>query len=77
VAHRAAIGAAGLHRHELRREGLALDLDEPEDIAALLAQTRPGNSAAEFLTGGELGARVRVALDSLPDAAAAATGARP
>lgn len=59
--HLARARAAGLRRAIVERAGLALDLDTPADVAALLAQTERGRSARLLR---ELGVPAR--LDRLP-----------
>lgn len=51
----------------LSRPGIALDVDEPADIAELLAAFEPGGSGKtyELLCGSDLGVRLRLALDTM------------
>lgn len=78
AAHQRRAREQGLAVQLLRRPGLALDLDEPADLAALLAQAPDchGGRSRALLQGAELGARLRTALASLPlEAVAPAAGA--
>tara|TARA_R110001599_G_scaffold353870_1_gene601303 strand:- start:88800 stop:89522 length:723 start_codon:yes stop_codon:yes gene_type:complete len=65
--HLAAAAARGIPARRLIRPGIGLDVDEPQDLAALLHRL-PGGArgrTAELLQDGELGARIEVALGSL------------
>lgn len=67
AAHLAAARADGIATRVVRRPGIALDVDEPGDLARLLIALEAGREGptAELLCGTALGARLRVALASL------------
>lgn len=65
--HLEAARRQGIPARVLQRSGIGLDVDEPGDLALLLQQPdlpATGHTAA-LVRGGGLGARVRLALDSL------------
>ena len=67
AAHKAAASGRGIPVCVLDREGIGLDVDEPEDLAALLRQLdriSSGRTAAYIGRSG-LGARIGLALSSL------------
>jgi 2-phospho-L-lactate guanylyltransferase len=69
--HIEAARAAGLPTTLLRRDGIALDVDEPADLAVLLdafAAGEGGGHTVALLRGTPLGERVGLALDSLKPA---------
>lgn len=65
--HLAAARGRGIPASVLRRAGIGLDVDEPDDLALLLRQQDlPANGhTAALLLGAGLGARIGLALDSL------------
>ncbi len=65
--HIDAARAAGIPARLLRLEGIALDIDEPADLAVLLDSLagRRGGHTAALLSGTPLGERIRLALGSL------------
>lgn len=67
--HLEAARAAGIPARVLQREGIALDVDEPPDLARLLSSLAryPGGKTAKLLLGTALGERIGLALESLPD----------
>ena len=68
--HLAAARAAGIPACVLQREGVALDVDEPPDLARLLSSLAyyTDGKTAKLLLGTPLGERIRLALEILPDA---------
>lgn len=74
--HLAAAREAGIHARVLQREGIALDVDEPPDLARLLSVLNryPRTKTAKLLLDTALGARIGLALHSLPEAAPRAGG---
>lgn len=60
----AALAAGGTPR-EIDRPGIALDVDEPGDLAELLPRLDKASHTGELLLGSELGARVTLALESM------------
>ena len=65
--HLAAARAAGVTAAILQREGVALDIDRPADMSALLAalEGRVTGETAALLCGTDLGARLALALQPL------------
>lgn len=68
--------AAGVAARLLRREGIALDVDQPADLALLLERlpAAPDRYTARLLCGTALGSRIALALASLVEAAPAEQG---
>jgi 2-phospho-L-lactate guanylyltransferase len=72
--HRNAAGSAAIRAAVLRRPGIAFDVDEPDDIAALMtifagsgkavSGRGPAVHSAGLLCGSALGARIQLALGS-------------
>lgn len=58
---------AGISARVIQREGIALDVDEPQDMVRLLPALErfPGRQTAKLLLGTALGRRIRVSLESL------------
>jgi 2-phospho-L-lactate guanylyltransferase len=69
--HLAAARAAGVKARVLQRAGIALDIDGPADMLALLAavEGRATGETASLLCGTELGSRLALALETLVPAA--------
>jgi 2-phospho-L-lactate guanylyltransferase len=72
--HLAWARSAGVPAHLLQREGVALDVDEPADLAALMdaLDRRGGGHTAALLADSPLGERIRLALATLAGAVEAA-----
>lgn len=72
--HLEAARSRGVATRLLRREGIALDVDEPADLAALMRTLDPesGSHTAQLLGDSPLGERIRLALSTLDDEAAVA-----
>jgi 2-phospho-L-lactate guanylyltransferase len=65
--HLTAARTQGIPAMVVKRPGIGLDLDEPQDLALLLRRLHSDarGRSAELLRGSELGTRIEVALDSL------------
>ena len=65
--HLAAAKTAEVSARLLQRPGIALDVDEPRDVAALLAVLRKdsGGATSGLLSGTALGARLALALETM------------
>jgi len=57
----------GVPVHILRREGIGLDIDEPQDLGLLLSRlvAREQGHCGQLLVASELGSRVRTQLTSM------------
>jgi 2-phospho-L-lactate guanylyltransferase len=65
-AHRAAAGKAGIAFSELYRPGIALDLDEPGDVAELMrCLSSAGRHTRNLLTATDLGRRLSLVVGAL------------
>ncbi len=65
--------SAGIPVEVLRREGTAVDVDEPADLQSVMSRLhlRPRSNTAALLLNTELGARITLALATMTDSAEA------
>jgi len=76
--HRAGASETGIAVSLIQRVGIECDIDEPQDLKYLMSRMSPASSThtARLLCATQWGARVGIALDSLPPAASSAQGAK-
>jgi 2-phospho-L-lactate guanylyltransferase len=74
--HRAGASEAGIAASLVHRAGIGCDIDEPQDLKYLMSRMSRTSSShtARLLCTTQWGARVGIALDSLPPAASSAQG---